>query len=124
MQLPKLTLHQIRSRCTEQSFERGLEYFHAGAIGNPVLQDWTLSATCQGSYPKPYRTSVELMLTGIAATRCSCPYDADGDPVCLKIEGEIAEDVREDISYNLEAIDPFETAEYIVEADFNSYNTG
>lgn len=79
MQLPELTLHQIRSRCTEQSFERGLEYFHAGAIGNPVLQDWRLSATCQGSYPRPYRTSVELMPTGIASTRCSCPYDADGD---------------------------------------------
>ena len=79
MQLPELALHQIRCRCTEQSFERGLEYFHAGAIGNPVLQDWTLSATCQGSYPRPYRTAVELMPTGIAATRCSCPYDADGD---------------------------------------------
>ena len=79
MQLPQLTLDQIRCRCTEQSFERGLEYFHAGAIGNPVLQAWTLSATCQGSFPKPYRTAVELMPTGIASTRCSCPYDADGD---------------------------------------------
>lgn len=79
MQLPELTPHQIRCRCTEQSFERGLEYFHAGAIGNPVFQDWTLSATCQGSHPKPYRTSVELMPTGIVSTRCSCPYDADGD---------------------------------------------
>ncbi len=79
MQLPELTPHQIRSRCTEQSFERGLEYFHAGAIGNPVLQDWTLLATCQGSLPRPYRTSAELMPTGIAATRCSCPYDAEGD---------------------------------------------
>ena len=79
MQLPQLTPHQIRSRCTAQSFERGLEYFHAGAIGNPVLQDWRLSARCQGSLPRPYRTSVELMPTGIAATRCSCPYDAEGD---------------------------------------------
>lgn len=79
MQLPQLTPHQIRSRCTEQSFERGLEYFHAGAIGNPVLQDWRLSATCQGSYPRPYRTAVELMPTGIVSTRCSCPYDAGGD---------------------------------------------
>lgn len=79
MQLPHLTRHQIQSRCTEQSFERGLEYFHAGTIGNPVLQDWRLSATCQGSYPGPYRTAVELMPTGIVSTRCSCPYDVDGD---------------------------------------------
>ena len=37
MQLPQLTLDQIRCRCTEQRFERGLAYFHDGAIGNPVL---------------------------------------------------------------------------------------
>ena len=79
MQLPQLTPHQIQRRCTERSFERGLEYFHDGAIGNPVLQDYTLSATCQGSSPKPYRTAVELMPTGIVSTRCSCPYEGDGD---------------------------------------------
>ena len=79
MQLPQLTPHHIRCRCTEQSFQRGLEYFHDSAIGNPVLQDWTLAATCQGSTPKPYRTAVELMPTEIVSTRCSCPYDGDGD---------------------------------------------
>ena len=77
MQLPNLTLDQIQHCCTAQSFTRGTEYFHAGAIGNPVLHDWTLSATCHGTYP--YRVSVELMPTGIAATHCSCPYDGDGD---------------------------------------------
>ena len=46
MQLPNLTLDQIQHCCTAQSFTRGTEYFHAGAIGNPVLHDWTLSATC------------------------------------------------------------------------------
>ena len=79
MQLPDLTHDQIQSRCTEQSFERGFEYFHGGAIGNPVLQDWTLSSTCQGSSPKPYRTTVELMPTGIVSTHCSCLYEGDGD---------------------------------------------
>ena len=79
MQLLELTPYQIRSRCTAQSFERGLAYFHAGTIGNPVLQDWRLSAKCQGSLSRPYRTSVELMPTRIVSARCSCPYDADGD---------------------------------------------
>ena len=78
-QLPDLTPHQVRSRCTEQSYERGVAYFFAGAISNPVLQDWTLSARCEGSDIRPYRTSVELMSTGIADTRCSCPYDWEGD---------------------------------------------
>ena len=77
MGLPNLTPEHIRQRCTPQSFTRGTEYFHDGAIGNPVRHDWTLSATCHGTYP--YRVSVELMPTGIAATRCSCPYDGDGD---------------------------------------------
>ena len=79
MQLPHLTLDQIQCRCTEQSFERGLAYFHAGAIGNPVLHDWTLSATCRGSTAEPYRVTVELMPTGILSTHCSCPYSGQGD---------------------------------------------
>ena len=79
MQLPQLTSDQIRHRCTEQSFTRGLAYFHAGAIGNPVLHGWTLSATCHGSDTVPYRVSVELMPTGIIAACCSCRYEGEGD---------------------------------------------
>ena len=79
MQRPNLTPDQIQQRCTAQSFIRGTRYFHAGAIGNPVLHGWTLSATCDGTDVRPYRVSVELMPTGIAATHCSCPYDGDGD---------------------------------------------
>ena len=79
MQPPQLTPDQIQERCTEQSFTRGLEYFHAGAIGNPTLHGYTLSATCEGTDIDPYRLSVELMPTGIATTGCSCPYDWGGD---------------------------------------------
>ena len=77
MQLPNLTLDQIRQRCTEQSFTRGTEYFHAGMIGNPISQGYTVSATCEGTDIDPYRVCVELMPTGIATTSCSCPYDGD-----------------------------------------------
>ena len=77
MQRPDLTLDHIRQRCTHQSFTRGTEYFHDGAIGNPVFHGYTLSAACHGTDIDPYRVSVELMPTGIAATDCSCPYDGD-----------------------------------------------
>ena len=77
MELPNLTLDQIRQRCTAQSFTRGTEYFHIGAIGNPVFHGYTLSARCHGTDTEPYSVSVELMPTGIATTRCSCPYDGD-----------------------------------------------
>ena len=77
MQLPNLTIDHIRQRCTAQSFTRGTEYFHDGAIGTPVLHGYTLSAACYGTDIEPYRVSVELMPTGIATTCCSCPYDGD-----------------------------------------------
>ena len=77
MQRPDLTLDQIRHRCTEQSFTRGTEYFHAGMIGNPISQGYTVSATCEGTDIDPYRVCVELMPTGIATTSCSCPYEGD-----------------------------------------------
>lgn len=79
MPLPNLTLDQIQQRCTAQSFERGSEYLDIGAIGNPVLHGWTLSATCRGSAPTPYRVVVELMPMTIADTSCSCPYSGQGD---------------------------------------------
>ena len=79
MQLPLLTLDHVRERCTEKSFERGLEYYHDGAIGNPVLHGYTLSANCHGTETIPYCVSVELMPTGVATTRCSCPYSGKGD---------------------------------------------
>ena len=79
MELPELTQYHIQERCTEQSYRRGLDYFHMGAIGNPTLHDYTLSGTCEGTDIEPYRVTVELMPTGIAAADCSCPYDWGGD---------------------------------------------
>ncbi len=58
---------------------RGLDYFHDGAIGNPTLHDYTLSATCEGTDIEPYRVTVELTPTGIADADCSCLYDWGGD---------------------------------------------
>ena len=79
MELPQITLDQIQQRCTEQSFTRGIDYFYAEAIGNPVFHDYTLSATCEGTDIDPYHVTVEFMPTGIDAAYCSCPYDWEGD---------------------------------------------
>ena len=79
MQLPELTPDQIQERCTEQSYMRGLDYFHTGAIDNAFFHGYTLSGTCEGTEMDPYRVTVELTPTGIAATDCSCPYDWGGD---------------------------------------------
>lgn len=79
MQPPQLTPNQIQERCTEKSYVRGLDYFHAGSIDNATLHGYTLSATCEGTDIDPYHVTVELMPTGIASTYCSCPYDWGGD---------------------------------------------
>ena len=79
MQSPEITQYHIQERCTEQSYMRGLEYFHDGAIGDPIIHGCTLSATCEGTDIEPYRVTVELTPTGIATADCSCPYDWGGD---------------------------------------------
>ena len=79
MQSPEITQYHIQERCTEQSYMRGLDYFHDGAIGDPIIHGYTLSATCEGTDIDPYRVTVELMPTGISSAYCSCPYDWEGD---------------------------------------------
>ena len=103
MQPPQVTPDQIQQRCTEQSFTRGLDYFHAGAIGNPTLHNYTLSAICEGTDIDPYRVTVELMPTGIASTDCSCPYDWEGD--CKHIVALLLTYVEEpDAIYSLDTL--------------------
>ena len=65
MQLPQLTLDQIQQRCTEQSFTRGLDYFHAGAIDNPV--------------PPRLHSVSNMQGYGYRSVSCHCRIDAGRD---------------------------------------------
>jgi len=76
--LSHLTESDIASYCTEQSFERGEDYYERGAIINPIRQGRTLRAECEGSQYEPYQVTVELDKEGIADAYCSCPYDWGG----------------------------------------------
>ena len=103
MQLPQLTPDQIQERCTEQSYMRGLDYFHTSAIGNPTLCGYTLSGTCEGTEIDPYHVTVELTPTGIAAAACSCPYDWGGD--CKHIVALLLTYLEEpDVIYSLDTL--------------------
>ncbi len=73
-----LTEAYIRELCTEQSFERGRDYFEAGAIVRPVIMGHTLMAECEGSDYQPYRVTVNLGAGGVSSAFCSCPYDWEG----------------------------------------------
>lgn len=71
-----LTESTIRSYTSDQSFERGREYYHSGAIYNAIRQGNTLLADCVGT--ETYHLRVELDEGGIQSATCTCPYGLGG----------------------------------------------
>ena len=67
-----LTENTIRSYTSEQSFERGLEYYRSGAIYNAIRQGNALLADCVGT--ETYHLRVELDEAGIQSANCICSY--------------------------------------------------
>ena len=74
----KLTENILRSLSTEQSFERGRQYYRAGVINNATRQGNLLTALCEGSSAPAYRLRVELDQAGVRSASCTCPYDWGG----------------------------------------------
>ena len=78
--LPNLTESVLRQRATDQSWARGLDYFHSGAVLRVVWRDGVLTAEVEGSQYEPYRVQVSFDPSGqILSATCSCPYDWGGD---------------------------------------------
>ena len=75
---PRLTEDMLRSLSTEQSFERGRQYYRAGAIDNATRQGNLLTALCEGRSAPAYRLRVELDQAGVRSASCTCPYDWSG----------------------------------------------
>jgi uncharacterized Zn finger protein len=71
-----LTETILRTCASEQSFERGREYYHSGAIYNAIRQGNTLLADCEGT--ETYHLRVELDEAGIQSASCTCPYEMGG----------------------------------------------
>jgi uncharacterized Zn finger protein len=71
-----LTESTLRSYASEQSFERGREYYRSGAIYNTIRQANTLLADCVGT--ETYHLRVELDEAGIQSASCTCPYEFGG----------------------------------------------
>jgi uncharacterized Zn finger protein len=73
-----ITEAKIRGLATAQSYSRGEEYYHCGAVGAMVRRGDTLIADVAGSSHLPYRVTIELSEAGIVAATCTCPYDWGG----------------------------------------------
>lgn len=71
----KLTLEDIRSLCTESSFERGIEYFKAGKVTNLKQVGNQITATVEGT--EDYLVTIYQDNHKISAA-CTCPYDRGG----------------------------------------------
>ena len=74
--MPSLNEATIRTYTSQQSFERGREYYHLGAIYNTIHQGNTLRADCVGS--DTYHLHAELHQGGIQTAACTCPYSFGG----------------------------------------------
>jgi uncharacterized Zn finger protein len=69
---------QIRALASPESFERGREYFHRGAVESLVRRGERLEAAVAGSDYPPYQVVVTLGPTGVVTESCTCPYDWGG----------------------------------------------
>jgi hypothetical protein len=70
------TREAIRSRCTEQSFERGRNYYRQDRIKKIEIDGGEIRATVRGS--NDYDVAIDIVDETIK-THCSCPYDHAGD---------------------------------------------
>ena len=70
------TRSDIRSLCTEQSFERGVKYYEEDRIQKLEVEGGDITAIVRGS--RDYDISIDIDDDTIR-TVCSCPYDYAGD---------------------------------------------
>ena len=73
-----LTEAMIRNACAPQSFERGQEYYHSGAIYNTARVGNSLLGECEGTSVPSYRVQVGLDDAGVHSAVCTCSYDWGG----------------------------------------------
>ncbi|MDE2785099.1 MAG: SWIM zinc finger family protein [Chloroflexota bacterium] len=75
--LPHLTEDDVRAKVTEQSYDRGVDYYHAGTVESATLRGNRLFAAVQGSEWDPYQVGITFSETDFTAS-CTCPYDWGG----------------------------------------------
>ena len=76
--LKRLTLADIRTRCTADSFKRGQTYYTDGAVTKRLRpNEASLEAFVSGT--QPYRVSIWGKADGQIGTHCTCPYAYGGE---------------------------------------------
>ena len=75
--LPHITEDDVRAKVTEQSYDRGVDYYHSGTVESATLRGNRLFASVQGSEWDPYQVGITFSETDFTAS-CTCPYDWGG----------------------------------------------
>ena len=75
--LPRFTEAAIRAKATDQSYDRGVDYYHAGTVESATLRGNQLFAAVQGSEWAPYQVGITFG-DGDFTAACTCPYDWGG----------------------------------------------
>ena len=78
-----ITESDIRDLASDQSYDRGQDYFYTNSVTDVQKRGNTLLADVEGSSYEPYQVRVELDEDDIISTSCTCLYDWGG--ICKHI---------------------------------------
>ena len=68
----------IRKHSARDSFQRGQQYYRAGAVRLLVRRGGVIEAEVDGSKPWPYHVRISFDAGGVTSAACICPYDWGG----------------------------------------------
>ena len=75
--LPHITEDDVRAKVTEQSYDRGVDYYHSGTVESATMRGNRLFAAVQGCEWDPYQVGITFNAADFTAS-CTCPYDWGG----------------------------------------------
>ena len=75
--LPRISEDDVRAKVTEQSYDRGVDYYHSGTVESATMRGNRLFASVQGSEWDPYQVGITFSGASFTAS-CTCPYDWGG----------------------------------------------
>lgn len=76
--LPTLTEAIVREGTAAETFRRGQEYYHEGAVGEITRRGDLFQAEVEGSDIYPYTVTLRTDAAGLIEAGCTCPYDWGG----------------------------------------------
>jgi uncharacterized Zn finger protein len=77
-EIPVLRAEDIAGLVGTRNLRHGRDYYHSGAILNPMQQGMSLKASCLGSSREPYQITLEFDERGVHRSHCTCPVGMHG----------------------------------------------